>query len=144
MDETPSTIDQLQVIPVKDVALIKFYNTGFYGGETASPAGALIVYTRRSDEYREKNFKSNIGALSVEGYSATREFYQPQYNSEQMKNLLDNRITLYWNPFLFTDGQSSSANISFNANDIGKRYKITIQGIDGKGGLIFMEKIIIP
>lgn len=142
MDNNPSTIDQLQPIPVRDVALIKFYNTGFYGGETASPAGALIVYTKNSDEYRSKDFRSNIGAISINGYSVTRDFYQPEYDTAQLKQLIDNRITLYWNPLLFTDGQSPKASFSFNANDIGKKYKVTVQGFDGRGGLIFMESVI--
>jgi len=132
----------LQVIPVRDVALIKFYNTGFYGGETASPAGALIVYTKSSDEYKLKDYRKNVGAISINGYSVNREFYQPEYDSTQIRQLIDNRITLYWSPFGFTDGQNPKASLRFNANDIGKKYKITIQGIDGKGGLIYLERIL--
>ena len=142
MDNNPSSIDQLQVIPVRDVALIKFYNTGFYGGETGSPAGALIVYTKSSDEYKLKDYRKNIGTVSITGYSVTRDFYQPEYDSTQIRKLLDNRITLYWNPFGFTDGQSPKASLRFNANDIGKKYKITVQGLDGRGGLIYLERIL--
>jgi hypothetical protein len=48
----------------------------------------------------------------------------------------------YWNPKIEWEGNNAS--ISFYNNDVVKKYKVIIQGMDNLGRLTYFEKIITP
>jgi hypothetical protein len=79
--------------------------------------------------------------ISVAGYSATREFYSPDYSSPLAdKDKNDYRTTLYWNPYLVFDKQSRRILIPFFNNDNCKKIRVVIEGINEVGKLTREEK----
>ncbi len=54
----------------------------------------------------------------------------------------DVRTTLYWSPYLLTDKTNRRATIQFYNNDVTKRIKIIIEGMNEEGRLTRVEKLI--
>ncbi|MEO7982667.1 MAG: hypothetical protein ABI688_01170, partial [Bacteroidota bacterium] len=141
LDEVPADINQLRVLRMDDVALVKFYEAGFVGVGSGSPGGALAVYTRDKSNRDAKPDKLNFVAYN--GYSIAKEFYMPDYaNKETRQPIVDNRTTLYWNPDVYTDAETPSLKLNFFNNDFSKKFKVVIEGFDAMGKLIHAEKII--
>ena len=141
IDEIPADINQLRIMRVDDVALVKFYEAGFVGVGSGSPGGALAVYRK---EKSNKDIKPDkLEFVDFQGYSISKEFYQPNYNeSSAHHRLTDNRSTIYWNPDIYTDAESKSVKFNFFNNDFSKKFKIVIEGFDAAGRLIHLEKVI--
>ena len=140
LDEAPVDINQLRVLRMDDIALVKFYEAGFVGAGSGSPGGALAIYTRDKSTGNEKPDKLNY--IEYKGYSISKTFYAPDYNNAEIKYpSLDTRTTLYWNPDLFTDAETSSLKLNFFNNDFGKKFKVVVEGFDAMGKLIHAEKI---
>ena len=141
LNEVPTQIGQLRTIRVQDVALIKFYEAGFIGSGSGSPGGAVVVYTK--EKFKEEEKPDKLNNFVYNGYSITKEFYNPDYNGTDAKRTLpDNRTTLYWNPDVYTDTETKSVKLKFFNNDFSKKFKIVVEGFDANGKLIHQEKII--
>jgi hypothetical protein len=139
IDEAPADINQLRTLRADQLALIKFYEAGFVGVGSGSPGGALAVYTKEANTEVKPD---KLESVSYNGYSVTKEFYQPDYSVADKHSLQDNRSTLYWNPAVYTDAETSSVKLSFYNNDLSKRFKVIVEGFDAAGKLIHIEKII--
>ncbi|MBC7874779.1 MAG: hypothetical protein H7Y01_12325 [Ferruginibacter sp.] len=141
LNEVPTDITQLRILRVGDIALVKFYEAGFVGVGSGSPGGAIAVYTKEKFAKEEKPDKLNYAAYN--GYSISKEFYNPDYNNKEMRPpASDNRTTLYWNPDVYTDTETKSLKMNFFNNDFSKRFKVVVEGFDAAGKLVHLEKII--
>lgn len=141
INEAPANMVLLRTIRMQDVALIKFYEAGFIGVGSSFPGGAVAVYTKEKFKEEEKPDKWNY--FEYNGYAVTKEFYNPDYSPVGPKQpLKDNRTTLYWNPNVYTEGESTSVKLYFYNNDFSKKFKVVIEGFDAAGRLIHDEKII--
>ncbi|MCY7311954.1 MAG: hypothetical protein LH619_14350 [Chitinophagaceae bacterium] len=141
LDEVPADINQLRVLRMDDVALVKFYEAGFVGVGSGSPGGALAVYTRDKSNRDEKPDK--LSFVEYKGYSISKEFYTPDYSNKEIRHpASDNRTTLYWNPDVYTDTETTSVKLNFFNNDFSKKFKVVVEGFDAMGKLIHTEKII--
>ncbi len=76
------------------------------------------------------------------GYSVFKEFYNPSYDKPAENFEVDNRATIYWNPYLLTNKKSSRVRIEFYNNDISKRLQIVLEGINANGKLARVVKYI--
>ena len=54
----------------------------------------------------------------------------------------DARTTLYWNPFILTNGKTKTVQIEFFNNDISKKLRLILEGVNSDGKLARVEKII--
>ena len=52
------------------------------------------------------------------------------------------RSTLYWNPSIYLDKDRRRLRLQFYNNDITKRFRIVMEGINADGKLIHVEKEI--
>jgi len=140
IDEVPADINQLRVLRMDDVALVKFYEAGFVGVGSGSPGGALAVYTRDKSNRDEKPDK--LSFVEYKGYSISKEFYTPDYNNKEIRHpASDNRTTLYWNPDVYTDTETTSVKLNFFNNDFSKKFKVVVEGFDATGKLVHLEKV---
>jgi hypothetical protein len=76
------------------------------------------------------------------GYSPTKEFYSPDYSTTPQSENTDYRPTLYWNPYVVTKKNHQSVEITFYNNDITKKMKVIIEGVNENGKLTRVEKIL--
>lgn len=141
LNEVPADIFQLRILRTTDVALVKFYEAGFVGVGSSFPGGAIAVYTKEKDGNEEKPEK--LRYVEYNGYSISKEFYNPDYNNKEIRQpLSDNRTTLYWNPDVYTDTETKSLKLNFFNNDFSRKFKVVVEGFDAAGKMVHIEKII--
>jgi hypothetical protein len=49
---------------------------------------------------------------------------------------------LYWEPFIILDKTKKRFKIQFYNNDISKRFRVTMQGINTDGKMLYVEKLV--
>jgi hypothetical protein len=87
-----------------------------------------------------------VGGLDkskLTGYAVPKEFYSPDYSKEVTNaDLPDIRTTLYWAPYILTDKNNHKITLTFYNNDVSKRLRIILEGMNEDGQLTRVEKII--
>ena len=146
---TPSLfIDEMQMdasavrgIPVSDVAYIKVFRPPFFGAFGGGAGGAIAIYTKKGNDRR-----ATIPGLEnrrVAGYSAIKQFYSPNYaDPSTATEVEDIRTTLFWKPYILTDATNRKVSIEFYNNDVSKKLRVVLEGINEEGKLTRVEKII--
>jgi hypothetical protein len=143
IDEFPAEISQLRSIRADQIAMVKIFQAGFVGAGAFNPGGAIAVYLKDHEDMNKIEKPTTSEYIIFNGYSLTKEFYQPDYSDTlSAKSIEDNRTTLYWNPALFNDSESRSHRLRFFNNDFSRQLKIIVEGFDAEGKLIHAEKII--
>ncbi len=139
-NEMQSDINQIQNLPMSDVALIKVFRPPFMGAPGGGSGGAIAVYTKKGAALN-KDVKG-LDFASIPGYTPAREFYSPDYSKyDERQSQPDYRSTLYWNPFILTDKNSRRMLFTFYNNDVTRRFRVVIEGCNVEGKLTRMEKI---
>lgn len=132
LDEMRVDASMIANIPITDVAYIKVFSPPFMGG-FGGGSGAIAVYTRRGDESVSYD-TGGLAHISVEGYSAVKEFYSPDYATNSPLNQLpDLRTTILWNPYVVLDSETRSQTLRFYNNDFSRKLQVVIEGIDASG-----------
>ncbi|MEI8109838.1 MAG: hypothetical protein WCH59_02520 [Chitinophagia bacterium] len=137
LDEQMTTPNFLLGIPVREVALVKYYAPGTHQLVSGQFVGALCIYTKKWDDYPETD-RPNNQSFVVKGF----------YNSLPAQSVLpvkamvgkDSRSTLYWNPQIFIDNSQPSATIRFPNSATAESFLIRIEGFTPEGKLIHLEK----
>lgn len=146
LNEMQVDASQLQSTPVSDVAMVKVFRPGSGVGFGGGAGGVIAVYTKKGGDEKKSdaNFKGLDRAL-LAGYSPVKEFYVPNYSQASSQNEgEDLRTTLYWKPFVLTDKDNKKVNILFYNNDITRKIRIVLEGINEDGKLSHVERIIQP
>jgi hypothetical protein len=141
LNEMPGDLSLVQNTPMTDVAMIKVFRPPFMGGFGGGSGGAIAVYTKKG-----KAATDNIKGLDfakIPGYNPPKQFYSPDYSKlDEANNGVDYRTTLYWNPFVMTDANNRRLVFTFYNNDISKKLRVVIEGVNMEGKLTRIEKII--
>ena len=138
LNEIPVSVDIIDFLNPDDVGLIKVYK-GATAIALGASRGAIVIYTikgRSVKDWRSKGFEF----FKKEGYAVNKEFFVMDYSKlNPQSSFTDIRPTLYWNPSLsLTDGKKI---IEFYNDDVCKKFRVVIEGIDTNGKLFFAEKI---
>jgi hypothetical protein len=143
LNEINTTIDQVRNLSISDISYIKALRPPFFGSVGGGSGGAIAIYTKRGANNKGGNEnKKGIEYAVLGGYSVFKEFYNPNYDKQAENFEVDNRATLYWNPYLLTNKKSSRVRIEFFNNDISKRLQIVLEGINANGRLARVVKYI--
>lgn len=109
--------------------------------------GVIAIYLKKGGQPSPvlNTSSANMNSLIIEGFSVPNNFFQLSHDSDQdsLPVGADERATLYWNPYLITDGEKGSLRIEFFMNDITSPKSVTVEGIsiDGKP---FRAKYSVP
>jgi len=146
IDEIPVDTSDLSLIRdlnLSDIAMIKVIPPPFVGAWGNGQGGAIAIYMKRADDRDFENKKKDWISKRVEGYSAMREFYSPNYETVYNEpDKPDVRTTLYWNANLATTRQQHSIKLKFYNNDFTKSYRIIVEGMNSNGQFTHYEKIV--
>jgi hypothetical protein len=143
LNEINTSIDQVRNLSISDISYIKALRPPFFGSVGGGSGGAIAIYTQRGANNKGGNEnKKGIEYAVLGGYSVFKEFYNPNYDKQAENFEVDNRATLYWNPYLLTNKKSSRVRIEFFNNDISKRLQIVLEGINANGKLARVVKYI--
>jgi hypothetical protein len=143
LDEIPSQSDMVINIPMSDIAYIKVFRPPFFGAIGGGSGGAIAVYTKKgTDGKRIYNSGPGLSTAVLGGYSSYKEFYSPNYEKQKFDEGPDVRTTLYWNPYLLTDKKNKTLDVEFYNNDVSKKFRVIVEGMNSDGKLARIEKII--
>jgi len=135
LNEMPVSIDQINSLSPKDVALVKVNRTPSVVGNAT--AGSMFIYTTKA--YTNNNFKA-MNKTIISGYSVSKEYFSPVYETTESKNIIDKRSSLYWNPNpILNKGKTSF--IFYNSDSV-KKYKIVVEGLSKAGIPIYADLIV--
>jgi TonB-dependent SusC/RagA subfamily outer membrane receptor len=110
--------------------------SALYGSRASN--GAIVINTRSRiyfGSYSQRKRRPRFSHVMVQprAFTATREFYAPTYSKkDQMEERRDFRNTVYWNPSVVTD-EKGEATVSFYNTDAVSSFRITAEGISGRG-----------
>jgi len=141
LNESLSEIDVVAHIPMSDIAYVKVFSAGFYGTVGNGRGGVIAVYTRKAGEGLEKKYGPDAKAILM-GYTKYKEFYSPDYSDSSKGAAADLRTTLYWNPYILTGPHNQKVQLSFFNNDLSRKLRVVLEGINAEGKLARVEKII--
>lgn len=140
LNEINVSKDVISTIHPSDIALVKVFK-GPEGAALGMSEGGIAIYTKKGINEKTRPGEKGFFKETRLGYTETREFFNPDYSSPTNATMPDNRTTLYWSGNLRTDA-TGMATVRFYNNDITKKYKIIVQGIDAKGNFIYKEQIL--
>lgn len=98
--------------------------------------GIIAIYLKKGNMQTADLLAGNPGMSSfvVEGFHPPSNFVQLDYGTLEDVPLFDERVTLYWNPYLITDSVTGKVQIAFYTNDLDSPKTVTVEGltIDGQ------------
>jgi hypothetical protein len=145
LNEMQADPQQLQSVPVTDIAMVKVFPPGSGVGFGGGAGGTIAVYTKKGgDEKRgdNPNFKGLDRAILI-GYAMPREFYSPNYLVNNPANEAEDlRTTLYWKPYVLTDKDTKRVSVDFFNNDITRKFRVVLEGFNEEGKLTHIEQIV--
>lgn len=125
---------------LSDVAYVKYIQGIVIGAGFKTSHGALYVYTKKGTEKGPSS--KGLPFVYIKGYNSQKEFTSPDYSDKTLLKEPDLRTTLYWNPNIIMDKTNNKVKIEYFNNDVSKKLLLTIEGVNTKGKLIHIEKII--
>jgi hypothetical protein len=141
LDEIPTQVDVVRTLSMNDIAYVKVFPPPFFGPTSGGAGGAISIYTRKGEDVKLAPGQGLNNQL-LSGYTPYKEFYSPNYETTTPDYVEDARTTLYWNPYILTNGKTKTVQIEFFNNDISKRLRFVLEGVNMDGKLARIEKII--
>lgn len=143
VNEMRSDISMVQSVSIADIAMVKVFRPPFFGGIGGGGGGAIAIYTRKGVEARKSDPNAKgLDNTILGGYSRFKEFYSPTYEKATDGPDPDNRITLYWNPYVTTNKKAPRFRVQFYNNDVTKKFQVVLEGINQKGQMTRVVKMI--
>ncbi|WP_148661161.1 hypothetical protein [Flavisolibacter tropicus] len=142
LNEMQADASLLSATPVSDIAYIKIFRPG-ESIVSGGGGGVIAIYTRKGGDVKPDPNTKGLNYVQVMGYSAVKEFYSPNYATVAEKDVEDVRTTLYWNPSIYLDKTKRRIRFQFYNNDITKRFRLVMEGINAAGKLIHVTKEVI-
>lgn len=143
LNEMKMGIDMIQTTNVNDIAFIKVFRPPFFGSGGGGGGGAIAIYTKKGGSSRGNSANSKgMENTILGGYSVFKEFFNPSYDKPTGNFEVDSRTTLYWNPFVLTNKRSPRVKLEFYNNDSSKKLQLVLEGMNSKGKLTRVVKIL--
>lgn len=133
---------EVENIEMSTIAYVKVFSPPAISGPNGS-GGAIAIYTKKGgDIYPKDNIPNGLDFISYVGYVPHKEFYSPNYTEKSMDNIKDLRTTLLWNPWITLDKTHQKVKIDFYNNDVTNTFRLVIEGMDSKGKLVSIQKVL--
>ena len=143
LNEMPVDVTAIENIPVSDIAYVKVFRPPFFGAMGGGSGGAIAIYTKKGGDQKSTSTEGGLEKGKLTGYSLPKEFYAPDYSKESaLSDVPDIRSTLFWAPYILTDKNNHKITITFYNNDVSKRLRIVLEGMNEDGQLTRVEKLI--
>jgi hypothetical protein len=141
LNEVLTDAATLEGVSMNDVAYIKAFPPPFFGGQFGGIGGAIVVYTKRGSDSESPDRSPGMKRKTIVGFSTIKQFYSPDYATTNSTEK-DVRTTLYWNPAVLTNSENRKLKLHFYNNDITRRFRIVLEGMNEDGKLIRVEKVV--
>ncbi len=143
LDEVQTDVSMVQNLNMNDVAYVKVFSPGQVGIISSSGGGAIAIYTKKGGDRPTDDKAKGLSYVQIAGYTQPKQFYSPDYaTASALNDLPDLRTTLYWSPYIILDKTKKRAKIQFYNNDITKRFRLVLEGINANDKFVRVEKVI--
>jgi hypothetical protein len=143
LDEIQTDVSFVQNLNMNDVAYVKVFSPGTTGVISSSGGGAIAIYTKKGGDQTSNDKSKGLDYVQIAGYTPVKQFYSPDYaTSSALNDLPDLRTTLYWAPYILLDKTKKRVKIQFYNNDITKRFRVVLEGINSNDKFARVEKVI--
>lgn len=140
LNEMRTDASLLQSTPVSDIAYIKVFRPG-ESIVSGGGGGVIAIYTRKGGDATANPNAKGLSYVPIAGYSDIKQFYSPDYATPSERDAYDDvRSTLYWNPAVYLDKTRKRVRLKFYNNDLTKRFRLVMEGINTDGKMIHVEK----
>lgn len=140
VDEFRSNAQIVNTLVMNDIAYVKVFDPPFFGNFGGS-GGAVAIYTRRGGDIQ--NRPGMVDFTTLAGYTPYKEFFVPNYEmTSSENNRPDLRTTIYWVPYVLTTKGNQKIKLRFYNNDITKKIKVIMEGVNADGKLARVEEVL--
>lgn len=126
------------MIPLYEIAMVKYYPPGNSMLSGVGIAGVLAIYTKKFDDINYPS-KSVLSSFTYPGYSSIKYFETANLSQAAAYN---KRTTLYWDPYIFINNDKKKYTMKFENSTVAKRFHVVIEGFTSDGRLLYFDKII--
>jgi len=128
-----STLQSINQFDINRIEVLKGLGTaGIYGGRASGGVIAFFSETGSRTEEVDPEAGKHIIIHQAPGYSRTRQFYSPSFETSGYYELPDLRSTVYWNPTVMVKPNSKNE-LSFFTGDLPGHYRVIVEGISKDG-----------
>ena len=143
INERIADYSELESVWIYDIAFVKIVYPYFGAREGGDIKTAISIYLKKGDDLIDRRPKAtDLRMVKVSGYSPIKEFYSPDYSVTNTTMGTDARTTLLWLPYILTNAKNLKVPVTFFNNDLTKKMRVVLEGINEEGKMIHMEKII--
>ena len=143
LDEMPVDVESILNMRMNDIAYIKLFRPPFAFAKQGGAGGAIAIYSRRGADLEREGINNEMESVLIKGYASAKVFSAPDYATfTPPADYQDIRTTLYWNPILIIDSSTRKQRIEFYNNDSTRSFRVIVEGVNNKGQLTRVEKII--
>lgn len=123
---------------ISNFPYIKFYSTF----SLAKGRPTVLIYQYSPNEV-DKEIGKAVDEQTVMGYMPIKQYKAVVYENvaKKFSSGYDERLTLYWNPFVTISQKQQTAQATFFNNSKANGFCLTIQGVSDNGQLIYYRKI---
>ncbi|MFD2200054.1 carboxypeptidase-like regulatory domain-containing protein [Shivajiella indica] len=97
--------------------------------------GVIAIYLKRGGSQMPlmSNNTPGLNSIIIDGFGIAGNFIPFDYSKEEEAPEIDQRVTLYWNPYIVTDNDSGKFSFEFYTNDSHGEKIIEVEGITIEG-----------
>ena len=97
--------------------------------------GVIAIYLKRgvSQSSPLTGNTPGLSTIELDGFGYVGNFVPFDYSLEEEHPEIDQRVTLYWNPFVVTDAETGQIKVEFYTNDSGSPKLVVIEGLTIEG-----------
>jgi len=130
-----NNVIELNPLLIDKIEIIK--RRYFYGPLDLN--GIISLETYKGDGMNISSKDYNI--KEIIGIQPQKDYYQPNYEKEDLTRIPDFRIQLYWEPSLLINNNQASL-VEFYTSDVDGDFEISIDGLDLDGNRIAYKTVI--
>lgn len=143
IDQNPVSLDHLNALNTRDIALVKFFDAGHPSAGSQYPGGLLAVYTKGNVSNNSLNklkegvfMKGNEQVFEYDGFSNN------VYTTLEKYDFRNKKQSVYWNPSVILGKDKNNFSFEMKAPEPGEVYKVSVKGYNEHGQLINFETVL--
>jgi hypothetical protein len=138
LDQTEVSADVISGIPVRDIAMIKYFPPGNARLPGMGAVGVLAVYSKKPEDNSMAGDNVFVHNFKLPGYSPVKEFG----DADQYRRSRGNLSTIFWDPRIIVDGTNNQYAFKMEKRTTPGRLHIVVEGFSVEGNILYLDTIV--